>query len=122
MNKQETLKMLKPCIALMLLTFGVFSLLNYSGLTVFLTLLFGTAYALINFFMIAQATTAALVKPPQKAQVYMTTQYFIRLLITGELIYLAIKIPQINFWAFIVPLFFPKVVIILNSIFYKKGG
>lgn len=122
--KTEGFNIFIKSIPLALILFGVFSIFGGGSLVVLTFIFLGTAYVNINFLMIASATRFALMKVPKKATSYMIINYFIRFLLTAELIYFVMKYATYsnNFslvLAFTLPLFFPKIIFILGAM---KGG
>lgn len=116
----EIKKLLVPCIVQALITYALFALNGYSSLIIFATIIFATIYGLINFWMLGSAISVALSRSPQGAQVYMVSQYFIRYIITGMIIYYSIILPMINPLAVAIPMFFPKIALVLRSLSSKK--
>lgn len=86
-----------------------------------LSLVFGTIYSIINFWCIGCAISVALSKPLAKVQMYMTFQYILRYVITGFIIYYSIIIPSVNAIFVVIPMFFPKIILITKSLLLKKG-
>lgn len=122
--KTESFNIFIKSIPLALILFGIFSLFNRASPMLFIFMALGVLYANINFLMIASATKFALTKIPKKAISYMIINYFIRFLLTAELIYFVMKYATYsnNFslvLAFTLPLFFPKIIFILGAM---KGG
>lgn len=122
--KTQSFNILIKSIALALILFGIFAVFGGGNLVIATFIFLGTLYANINFLMIASATKFALTKIPKKATSYMIVNYFIRFLLTAELIYFVMKYATYsnNFsiiLAFTLPLFFPKIIFILGAM---KGG
>lgn len=122
--KTECFNIFIKSIASALILFGIFAILGKGSLAVLIFIILGTLYTNINFLMIASATKFALTKIPKKAISYMIINYFIRFLITAELIYFVIKYAVYSndislILAFTLPLFFPKIIFILGAM---KGG
>jgi len=83
--------------------------------------LFGCLYTLLNFILMGYAVNKSVTAPsPAKAQAYMAVSYFLRYAITAAVIYIALKAEYLNAVAVIIPLFFPKIIFIFNSIFRKE--
>ena len=120
MINEEVKKLAKPIFGLGLITYAMFSIFGYYQANVFLCILFSCVYTLINFKMIGEALNVSLSKSPTKAQIYMTGQYIIRYIITGCIIYYSLVISFFNPLAVVIPLFFPKIILISQQIF-KKG-
>lgn len=112
----EIKKLILPIFVQTLIAYVFFHLHGYGGVKVFATLVFSNFYSLLNFWSMGAAISVALKKSSGKAQMYMQMQYFVRYIITGSLIYYAIKLPDVNVLAFVVPMFFIKTSLILRSL------
>lgn len=108
----EIKKMLKPMAIMSLSLYLVFSLFGYYQINTFLCIIFGAIYSLINFAMIGASLVVSLGKSPLKAQAYTTFNYIIRLIITGSIIYYSITLDFLNPLAIVLPMFFPKILLV----------
>lgn len=98
------------------LTFSNYKIINIGVIIVSCT------YSILCFFMVGASIVVAIEKTKNKAQIYVTLQYFVRYLITGSLIYYTFKINVFNTFIFVVPLFFPKVYLLIKGLYdYKKS-
>lgn len=97
------------------LGFGFFSAELFSGMAL------GTAYAIIHFLLLGTSVASAMKKNPRQAQIQMTVQYFIRMILTAFVILIGFAVDFINPLGVVVPLFFPKIVLYAQSIF-RKGA
>ena len=118
--KDEFFKIFPYVIPMVAILYGIFALFGYYDLNVAVSMLIGMIYSAINFLMIGSVVQAAVKKPLGKAQSYIAVNYIIRYILTGEIIYLAIKIPYLNPLAVVLPMFFPKLVLVGRSIFQGK--
>lgn len=117
----ELILMAKGISLCFLLCTSVLLLLGFMNKSMLLGLLFGSLYTFFNFLLLALAVKKSLSKHGYKAQSYMTGSYFIRLFITGFVILIGLKTDYINAFGLILPLFFPKAIILISSI-HRKGG
>lgn len=121
--KDETRRMARGCIPLMLLAYAGFALLGYSHWSVALSFALGTAYTLFNFNLMAfSAVRASLMDDPAQARRLQTSRYLMRYVLTGVLLTGAIKLPPFNPAAVMLPLFFPKIILFASGILHRKGG
>jgi|MucameStandDraft_1065616.scaffolds.fasta_scaffold27196_2 hypothetical protein len=119
----ETRRMARGSVPLVLLTYAVFALAGYYGWGTVLGLALGSAYAVFNFSMMAHtAVRGVLMGDPALARRLQSSRYVLRYLLTGLLMFGAIKCPYINAVAAAVPLFYPKAILAASGIFQKKGG
>ncbi|AHM55688.1 hypothetical protein EAL2_c03850 [Peptoclostridium acidaminophilum DSM 3953] len=59
-------------------------------------LLFGSTISILNFRLLALSVTKALEMSPGKAQIYASSRYLIRMVITGAVIVVSLKAPYIS--------------------------
>lgn len=95
--------------------------LGYLNLPFILGLFCGTAYAVLNFFILGRTVEIALDRPPAKAQRYMAGQYFVRMGLTAVVIIIAIKVDFINVLGVILPLLYPRLALSIHHIFRKEA-
>lgn len=87
----------------------------------FLTgLVFGTVISVLNFRLLYLTLNKAVQMPPAKAQVYATSRYFIRYIITGIVIYVSIKAQHINVLGTVVGLISLKIAVLATELFNSK--
>lgn len=82
-------------------------------------MLFGFLIAVLCFQQLSMAISKAVNLPPGKAQIFVGTRYFIRLIIYGMVIYISIKADYINLIGTLYGLLSIKLSIILSGIFKK---
>lgn len=88
--------------------------------TIIISLGFGSIYAILNLRLLSLALEKALKMAPSRAQIYASSQYFLRMALTAVVILLALKADYLNPIAVIAPMFFPKIVILGNNIIKAK--
>lgn len=119
---QEAKRLLRGMAPLTLLCAAAFLLAGYGDLRTLGSLLGGTAYSFCLFLMIGTNASRALLYPPAQAIAQVRKGFLFRYTLTGVMVALALKLPFINPLAAILPLFFPKIILLASSIFRKKGG
>lgn len=88
--------------------------------TIIISLGFGSIYAILNLRLLSLALEKSLKMAPSRAQIYASSQYFLRMALTAVVILLALKADYLNPIAVIAPMFFPKIVILGNNIIKAK--
>lgn len=120
--REEACKLVRGMVPLFLVTMLGFCILGQLNLQTFLSLAAGTTYSFILFLMIGVNAAKAVIYPPEQAIVIVRKGYMLRYCLTGALLVLVFQCSFINKVAAIFPLFYPKIVLLANSIFPKKGG
>lgn len=121
--RQETKNMLNGFIPLSLISYAIFSLFGYYNIMVLLGIILGAVYSLFLFYnMACSSVQAATIGDEKRASRMQTTRYLMRYLMTGVLLVCVIKLTPLNPVAVIIPLFFPKIIIIASGIILRKGG
>lgn len=104
------------CLGLML-----FGFLAKEPLFFVLGVLFGGAYSILNFRLMQLTFDKAMKMPSARAQKYVQTRYFLRYLLTGVVIYVAIINPWVNIVGVILGLVAVKISVLLNTTLPKKN-
>lgn len=121
--RQETRRIAKSSMVLALIFYAAFCLFGYYQPTVFIGFAAGTGYTVFLFYnMACSAVQAALMGDPKRASRLQTSRYLMRYLLTGVFIVAVIKLTPLNPAAVIIPLFFPKIILIASGIIKRKGG
>ena len=82
---------------------------------------FGCAFTILNFILLALSVQKAVDKTPTGAKAYMSGTYTLRLLLTAAMIIAAVRLPQTDWIAAVIPLLFPRMIIMaLNLAGSKK--
>lgn len=104
-----------------LVVFVIYFFMGILDKKMIIGLLFGTIFAILNFILLASTLNKAVTMNSAKAQVYAGSRYYIRYLLTGIVIYISIKSPNMNVYGTISGLIIPKFYILLSNLFgYRK--
>ena len=113
---EETKRMLRGMLPLALVTFGVFALCGQGIARSGASVLLGTAFALLLFYMIGRSTVRATAFPPAQGIRITRRGYVVRYMLA------AIKLPYLNAAAAVIPLFFTKALLLWRHAVQRKGG
>lgn len=83
-------------------------------------LAFGTIIAILNFRLLYIALNKAVHLPPHKAQAYASSKYFMRYIVTGVVLFVAIRGEHINVLGTIFALLSIKMVILKTELLNSK--
>ncbi|KNZ43107.1 ATP synthase subunit I [Acetobacterium bakii] len=106
------------CVSLVLMLFGF---VTADPLKFMLGVLFGGLYSILNFRLMQLSFEKAMKMPSAQAQKYIQTRYFLRYLITGVVIYVAIINPWLNIIGVLLGLVAVKISVLVNSFLEKKS-
>ena len=122
--REETRRMVRGMAPLALIAFGVLVLAGFDPVRVGVSLLLGTAYSVFLFAMIGRSAAKAVLFPPAQGTRIVRRGYFFRYLLTGAAVFAAIKARFLQPLAAILPLFFPKAVLLWQQArpSARKGG
>ena len=116
---EETKRMLRGMLPLALVTFAICGQgIVRSGASVLL----GTAFALLLFYMIGRSTVRATAFPPAQGIRITRRGYVVRYMLTAVFVIAAIKLPYLNAAAAVIPLFFTKALLLWRHAVQRKGG
>ena len=113
---RETIKLLKGIIVLDIIFIAIIYILGKFDIPMLQGILIGSVYALLNFRLIAVSLNRAVQMSPGRAQVFAGVSYVGRLALSAAIILAAIKVDYINAFGVIVPMFFPKIIIVSSAI------
>ena len=116
---EETKRMLRGMLPLALVTFGVFALCGQGIARSGASVLLGTAFALLLFYMIGRSTVRATAFPPAQGIRITRRGYVVRYMLTAVFVIAAIKL---NAAAAVIPLFFTKALLLWRHAVQRKGG
>lgn len=118
-TQEETIKIIKGIIILDLIILTAAFLFTNLDMPFLNGLALGSIYAVLNFRLIAVTIKKAVKMPPAKAQMYVGANYFIRLALSALVIFIAIRADYINVLSAVIPMFFPKLIIVALAIMKK---
>ena len=113
---RETIKIFKGILVLDVIFIAIIYILGKFDIPMLQGILIGSVYALLNFRLIAVSLNRAVQMSPGRAQVFVGVSYVGRLPLTAAIILAAIKVDYINAFGVIVPMFFPKIIIVSSAI------
>ena len=113
---RETIKIFKGIVVLDVIFIAIIYILGKFDIPMLQGILIGSVYALLNFRLIAVSLNRAVQMSPGRAQVFAGVSYVGRLALTAAIILAAIKVDYINAFGVIVPMFFPKIIIVGSAI------
>lgn len=120
-NKLSLETRIMICGGLVSLGLMLFSFLAENPLAFALGVLFGGAYSILNFRLMQLTFDKAMKMPSARAQKYVQTRYFLRYLITGVVIYVAIINPWVNIIGVLLGLVAVKISVLINTTVSKKN-
>lgn len=83
-------------------------------------LLCGTLVMLVNFFVLWLSVRGSFRVSTQKAPPLMVVMYLVRFAIIGVVFYLTLQIEYVSTLAFIIPLFYPKIIYTVKALIKKE--
>jgi len=118
--REETARLARGMAPLVLIAFGILLLAGFEPLRTGVSLLAGTAYSLLLFAMIGRSAARAVLFPPAQGTRIVRRGYFFRYLLTGAAVFAAIRLPQLQPLAAILP----KVILLWQQVrpSARKGG
>jgi len=112
---------LKWVILLSVLASVVFILFFRSdALALILGLAFGASIGMLGFIDLSQTLQRAVKKSPEKAQSYTVRKYFIRFIINGVVIFIAVVAPYLNVIGTVLGMLLIKMSIMITNLFNDK--
>ena len=88
--------------------------------SILLGLAFGSIIAILNFRLLALSIEKSVAMPVNKAQIYTSSQYILRMTITGVVLIVSAKAPHLNVFGVAVGLLSPKFVILAKTLIIDK--
>lgn len=101
-------------VMILLLTTSTFSK------PIMLGVVFGAIISVLNFRLLAITLQKSLTMPVSRAQIYSGTQYMMRMTITGVVLLVSIKSPNLNMIGTVIGLLGPKFVILAKTLLIDK--
>ncbi|MBQ1234122.1 MAG: ATP synthase subunit I [Oscillospiraceae bacterium] len=87
-------------------------LFDKMSLSFVLGLLVGSVFECVLFVSMIYSAQQTVSKTPGKGRAFYTVSYGLRFLASGLLMYAAIKLPFIDFWGVVIPLFYTKIIFV----------
>lgn len=99
----------------------LFAIVTEEPLKYILGVTYGSLFSILNFKLMFLQVQKAIKMPSAKAQSYLQTRYFLRYLITGVVIYMALINPWLNIIGVFLGLIAVKLSIYLHEFLSKKS-
>lgn len=114
--RREVIRMLIILAPMCLIMYGLFALAGYWQFDTILGALAGYSLACLYYFMLACSVETSMTKETEdEARLHQFRSYWVRLGVIAIVLVAVIYAPQVNAWATIIPLVFPRLAIyILN--------
>ena len=116
----EIKRVTKGIVAYDLLILIVLALTFNFDKSMILGLIFGTIIAILNFRLLAVSVTKVVSMPSTKAQIYASSQYLIRMIITAVVLFVAATAPHLNIFTTAIGLLSTKFVILTQKLLIEK--
>lgn len=100
----------------------IFSIFMSFRRDVLIGVLYGCAFASLNFFYLAFCVKQSVKRTEGAAKAFMGATYTTRIILCGVMIVIAAKVAAINLWAAIIPLFFQRFAVFAVNFFGKRGN
>lgn len=78
-------------------------------------LVFGTLFSLLSLRLLTITLNRAVQLTPERARLFVASRYFIRYILTFIILYIAVKVDNINMITTIIGLFLTKIVILISE-------
>lgn len=92
-----------------------------NALRLILGLILGLSISILNFIELANTLSRSITMSPDKAQSYTVRKYFIRYVINGAAIYVAVVAPYIHVIGAVIGMLLIKIVILITNLFSDKN-
>ena len=120
--REETRRMARGIAPLTLIAFGAFVLFGCDPVRTGVSLVLGAVYAILLFGMMGRSAAKAVLFPPAQGTRIVRRGYAFRYVLTGCAVFAAIRAPFVLAPAAVLPLLFPKIILLLSQVFQRKGG
>lgn len=118
--REETWRMARGMAPLTLIAFGALTLAGFAPVQTGFSLLLGACYSIFLFRMIGRSAARAVLFPPEQGTRMARRGYVFRYVLTGVFVVAAIIAPPIQPLAAILPLFFPKILLLWRATVHRK--
>lgn len=119
--KKEISHMAIGIVILGIIMIGIFALFGVFNTQILLGALLGSVYTFLNFVFLSWCVQKAVDKGENGAKIFVSSTYSLRLIITAIVVVVAIKLPYFNHIATIIPLIFPRIIIMILNITRRRG-
>ena len=120
-TKKDIIKIMAGVAVCDLVMIAVFAAIGKFSLGVILGVLLSFAVTLLNYLHLASSINKAM-SMAEGGQAYLQRSYTVRLLLQAACAIIAYLVPQIDIYAAVIPLFFPRLALYAMGFFEKKNA
>ena len=103
-----------------LIALAIFFIISALNMKIFLGLIFGTIISVLNIILLAKSIEKSVTMPANKAQIYTTSTYLLRMFIVAIVLIVSVKVPNLSLIGVVIGLISPKFVILLKPFITNK--
>ena len=103
-----------------LIALAIFFIISALNIKIFLGLIFGTIISVLNIILLAKSIEKSVTMPANKAQIYTTSTYLLRMFIVAIVLIASVKVPNLSLIGVVIGLISPKFVILLKPFITNK--
>lgn len=103
-----------------LIVLTIFLITNVLDMKMFFGLLFGTVISILNIILLAKSIEKSVTMPANKAQIYTTSTYLLRMIIVAIVLIVSVKSSHLSVIGVVIGLISPKFVIFVKPFIMKR--
>ena len=103
-----------------LIVLAIFLIIYALDVKMFLGLMFGTIIAILNIILLAKSIEKSVTMPVNKAQIYTTSTYLLRMLIVAIVLIVSVKASHLSLIGVVIGLISPKFSILVKPFIMNK--
>lgn len=120
--RRETLYITAWTAIFSLLMQAVFLCVGKWDYTVLLGNIWSGFFAVLNFLLMGITVQSAVEKKPEDAKTMIKGSQSLRMVMQVAIAAIGAALPIMNIWSVLIPLFFPRIAIMLRPLFDRKNG
>lgn len=103
-----------------LIILAILLMLSVLNMKIFSGIVFGTIIAILNIILLAKSIEKSVTMPVNKAQIYTTSTYLLRMLIVAVVLVVSVKASHLSVIGVVIGLISPKFVILVKPFIMNK--
>lgn len=103
-----------------LIVLAIFLIISALDMKMFLGLMFGTIIAILNIILLAKSIEKSVTMPVNKAQIYTTSTYLLRMPIVAIVLIVSVKASHLSLIGVVIGLISPKFSILVKPFIMNK--
>ena len=120
--RRETLYIAAWVLIFSLLMQAVFLCIGYWDYTVLLGNLWTGLFAVLDFLLLGITVQKAVQKKEEDARTMIKASQSLRMVMKVAIAAIGAALPFMNIWSVLIPLFFPRIALMLRPLFNRKNG